>query len=105
MGIPVSLVLIAVGAVLGLAVHPSGSHPVNVNTVGWILLAVGVFGLVLTMLFWDSWAGGRSFRRRGAYGAPPPGYGEAPAAPPAPGYAPRTTVVEEDDPPPAPPPY
>ena len=103
MGIPVSLILIAVGAVLGLAVHPTGSHPVNVNTVGWILLAVGVFGLVLTLLFWDSWAGGGYLRRRRVYSTGPPGYGEAPPA--APGYGPRrTTVVEEDDPPPPMPP-
>lgn len=93
MGIPVSLILIAAGLVLALAVH-SHSSGVDINTVGWILFAVGSLGLVLTLLFWDSWFG------RGAWdrGAP---YAEAR------GYrrGPRRVVVEEDDGPPPPPPY
>lgn len=64
MGVGVSLVLIAVGAILAWAVtaHVSG---VDVNTVGWILMVIGIAGLVLSMIFWSSWGGfhpGRPYR-------------------------------------------
>jgi uncharacterized protein DUF6458 len=76
MGIGVSLVLIAVGAVLALAVNADVSG-VNIHTVGWIVLIVGAVGLVLSMIFWSSWAGPGywSQRRRTTYvdeGPPPP---------------------------------
>jgi Domain of unknown function (DUF6458) len=97
---PVSLILIAAGLVLALAVHPSDTSSVDVNTVGWILFAVGAVGMLLTLLFWDSWAGPGYWRRRHTY--PAAGYPPAPGVPPR-----RTTVVEEDVPPPPdpPPPY
>ena len=56
MGVGVSLILIAVGAVLAWAVDVSTSG-FNVNTVGYILLVVGIIGLILSMIFWSSWAG------------------------------------------------
>ena len=56
MGLGVSIFLIAVGLILALAVHTSTSG-VDVNTVGWILTIVGAVGLVLSMIFWSSWAG------------------------------------------------
>jgi len=86
MGIPVSILLIAVGAILAFAVDATTSG-VNIDAVGWILMAAGLLGLVLSMILWDSWAGGGYWghrRRRVAYDAPP-------AAPPA-----RRTVVRED---------
>ena len=49
MGIGVSLILIAVGAILLWAV----AYPV----IGGILLAVGVLGIVLSLVFWSSWGG------------------------------------------------
>jgi hypothetical protein len=49
MGVGVSLILIAIGAVLVWATA--------VTTIGWILLAVGVFGVVLSLVFWSSWGG------------------------------------------------
>ena len=56
MGIGVSLILIAAGAVLAFAVHASSSS-FNVNAIGIILLVVGGIGLVISMLFWSSWGG------------------------------------------------
>ena len=56
MGIGVSLILIAVGAVLAFAVHVTTSG-FNVNTVGYILLIVGVVGALISLIFWSSWGG------------------------------------------------
>ena len=64
MGIGVSLLLIAIGAVI---VAVTGG-----NAIGWIILAVGAFGILLSIVFWSSWGG---FAGR------------------------RTTVVEERQPP------
>ena len=63
MGIGVSLILIAVGAVLAFAVHVTTSG-FNVNTVGYILLVVGVVGALISLVFWSSWAGPGYFTRR-----------------------------------------
>jgi Domain of unknown function (DUF6458) len=56
MGIGVSLILIAVGAVLAFAVHVSTSG-FNLHTIGWILLIVGALGALLSLVFWSSWGG------------------------------------------------
>jgi hypothetical protein len=67
MGIGVSLILIAAGAVLVWAVHVSVSG-VNLHTIGWILLAVGALGVFLSLIFWSSWGGwGAPARRRAPY--------------------------------------
>ena len=63
MGIGVSLILIAVGAVLAFAVHVSTSG-FNVHTVGYILLIVGAIGALLSLVFWSSWGGVGGTRRR-----------------------------------------
>ncbi len=78
MGLGVSIFLIALGAILAFAVNAEVSG-LDVQTVGWIVLAVGVLGLVLSMLFWSSWGGPGYFgRRRTTYvdegPPPPPGY-------------------------------
>jgi len=65
-GIGVSLFLIAVGAVLAFAVHVT-SNGFDVNTVGVILLAVGIFGVILSMFFWSSWGGGGGGTNRETY--------------------------------------
>ena len=61
MGIGVSLFLIAVGAILKFALHMSVHVPrigvVDMDVVGWILMAVGALGLVVALVI-----GGR--RRR-----------------------------------------
>ena len=58
-GIGVSLFLIAAGAILAWAVEFE-SEGIDLNAVGIILLVVGVVGLLLSMLFWSSFA---PFRR------------------------------------------
>jgi hypothetical protein len=50
MGIGVSLILIAIGAVI---VAASSSY----DAIGWIILAVGAFGILLSVIFWSSWGG------------------------------------------------
>jgi len=56
MGIGVSMILIAVGAVLAFAVHVTTSG-FNVHTVGYILLVVGIVGVLISLVFWSSWGG------------------------------------------------
>ena len=53
MGIGGSIFLLAVGAILAFAVnaHISG---IDVNVIGWILMAAGLIGLVITLWFWNS---------------------------------------------------
>jgi hypothetical protein len=72
MGLGVSLFLIAAGAILTWAVNATVSG-VDINTIGVILLVVGIVGVVLSMIFWSSWGG--------------------------PGYASRRSTVVEDGPP------
>ena len=69
MGIGVSLLLIAAGAILVWAVDATVSG-VNLVTVGWILLVIGIVGGLLSMIFWSSWAGPGYFSRRRTVGAP-----------------------------------
>jgi hypothetical protein len=63
MGIGVSLVLIAIGAILTWAVNATVSG-VDVNAVGVILMIVGAVGLLLSLMFWSSW-GSYGFARNG----------------------------------------
>jgi hypothetical protein len=71
MGISVSLILLAVGAVI-VAVTSTYA------TIGWILVAVGVLGIILSLIFWSAWGG----------------FGGAREAPPAGGPR-RRTIIEE----------
>jgi len=78
MGMGVSLLLVAVGAVLAWAVNATVTG-IEIHTIGWILLAVGAFGVLLSLMFWSSWGG---------FGSPadgPDGSGRR-----------RRTVVRED---------
>jgi hypothetical protein len=56
MGISLSLLLAAGGAILIWAVHATSSG-FNVHSAGVILLVVGVIGLLLSLVFWSSWGG------------------------------------------------
>jgi hypothetical protein len=73
MGVGVSLILIAAGAILTWAVNAT-VNGLDINTVGVILLIVGIIGLLLSLVFWSSWGGfGGPARRRTTYveDAPP----------------------------------
>jgi hypothetical protein len=73
MGLGIGIVLAAAGAVLAFAVSATVSG-VNIHAVGWILLIVGIVGILLSMIFWSSWAGPGYFSRRRTYldEGPPP---------------------------------
>ena len=89
MGIAVSLILVAVGAILVWGVE-TDAEGLNVDAVGVILMIVGLVGFLLTLMFWQSWLGRGGFRRQT--------YVEraAPAAPVAPAGD-RRVVVEEEE--------
>jgi uncharacterized protein DUF6458 len=61
-GIGTSIFLIAVGAILKYAVT-ADAEGVNLDTVGLILMIVGIIGLLLSLLWMTIWA---DRRRRGA---------------------------------------
>src|SRR5881227_2216293 len=99
MGVAVSLIVTAAGFILALAVHPSHPGSVNVNTVGWILVVVGLVAFLLDLMLWSEWGPGYMRRTVVADGVAPVrrrGYA----------YPRRRTVVEEEEVsgPPAPPP-
>ena len=74
MGVGVSILLIAAGAILTWAVTATVSG-VSIHTVGVILLVVGIVGLVVSMIFWSSWGGpGYWGGRRRTYMEEGPGY-------------------------------
>jgi hypothetical protein len=73
MGIGVSLILIAAGAILTWAVNASVSG-IDINTIGIILMVVGAIGLVLSLMFWSTWGGVGNTRRRTTVVDDGPGY-------------------------------
>jgi len=56
MGISLSILLIAVGAILTWAVNASVSG-IDLQVAGVILMVVGVIGLIASLVFWSSWGG------------------------------------------------
>ena len=75
MGLGVGIFLAAIGAILIWAVSADVSG-VNVHAIGWILLIVGIVGIILSMIFWSSWAGPGYWSRRRTY------VDDGPAGPP-----------------------
>lgn len=74
MGIGVSLLLIAGGAILVWGVNATVAG-LDVNAIGVILMVVGIIGLILSLIFWSSWGGWHGGgRRRETYveDRPPP---------------------------------
>jgi len=116
-GIGAGIFLVAIGAILTWAVKNPEDGSVNIHVVGVILMCAGLAGVLLSLLFWESWAGFGRWTQRRAYAAPapPPAAVVDPAPPVADPYAVappqvdaygrqvrRTTYVEEA--PPGPPP-
>jgi uncharacterized protein DUF6458 len=62
------LFLIAVGAILRFGISTASTHGVAVHTIGDILMAVGVLGVLLWLVVWAPWAR----NRRVAYRRPVP---------------------------------
>jgi hypothetical protein len=71
MGIGAGLILIAAGAILAFAVEAEVSG-VDITAVGWILLVVGIVGVLLSLVFWGSWGGFGARRERVYRDEPPP---------------------------------
>ena len=65
MGISLSILMIAVGAILAWAVNAEVSG-IDVQAAGVILVVVGVIGFIASLVFWSSWGG---FGNRDASGA------------------------------------
>ena len=63
MGIGISLLLIAAGAILTWAVNATVSG-LSIHAVGVILLVVGIVGLALSLVFWSNWGGVGGGNRR-----------------------------------------
>ena len=57
-----SIFLIAVGAILTWAVT-ADVNGLNVQTVGVILMVVGIAGALISFIFWSSWGGFGGYRR------------------------------------------
>jgi hypothetical protein len=79
MGVSLSLLFIAVGAILTFAVSATVSGA-SIPTIGIILMVVGAIGLVFSLIFWSSWGG---------FGGASGGGGTS---------APQTTVIKDDRP-------
>lgn len=88
MGISFSLLLVAAGAILAFAVQDNVAE-LDLGAIGWVMMVVGIIGLLFSLLFWSSFAPfgesiGRAPRRRSA------GYiDDAPTG--------RRTVIDEYD--------
>jgi hypothetical protein len=63
MGIGVSLILIAAGAILTWAVEATVSG-VSIHAIGVILMVVGAVGLLISLVLWSSWGAGVPGSRR-----------------------------------------
>jgi hypothetical protein len=104
MGIVVSLILIAVGAILVWGVNAESSD-FNVDAVGVILMIVGFVAFLLSLMMWRSWWGPGVLASRRTYVDD-----RAAPAPTDPYTGSRRRVVEEEQvgggplPPGAPPP-
>ncbi|MEV4348094.1 DUF6458 family protein [Actinoplanes sp. NPDC049596] len=100
MGIGGSIFLLAVGAILAFAVNADISG-LDINIIGWILMAAGLVGLIITLWFWNNRR--RTVVTRQSAAAPAPG-----VDPMYPNQQVRSEYREtrrEDVPPPPPPGY
>jgi hypothetical protein len=91
MGLAVSLILVAAGAILawGITDEPEG---LNLDAIGAVLIVVGIVGFILSLLLWRSRWGPGYFSRE-TYVEDGPGRSWY-------GTRRRTTYVEDEPPPP-----
>ena len=100
MGFLIGLIVTVVGFILALAVHPTHPGSVNVNTVGWIMVVVGLIAFFADLVFWSSWGPGWGHR---TYVQQEPGYGPRYGAYQSRrGYGRRRVIEEEEGNPPGP---
>jgi hypothetical protein len=92
MGIGGSIFLLAVGAILAFAVNANVSG-IDINVIGWILMAAGLVGLIITLWYWNG-------RRRTVVTR----QSQTPVAGPTAGYAAEYRETRREDGPPPPPP-
>lgn len=75
MGLGVGILMLAIGAILTFAINISTAGTgVNIHAIGLILMAIGALGILLSLVFWSSWAGPGYWSRRrvaGPYDGPP----------------------------------
>jgi hypothetical protein len=101
MGIVISLILIAFGAILTWAVNSSGGS-VDPQVVGVILMVMGIIVFLISLVLWRTWWGAGFW---GGFG--PAAYDNGDVVVRRRVYRParrRTTYVEEEPPPPPGPP-
>src|SRR5436305_1653931 len=95
MGFLIGLIVTVVGFILALAVHPTHPGSVNVNTVGWIMVVVGLIAFFADLVLWSSW--GPAYARPTYVEQGPrygPGYGAYPGRW---GFGGRRRVIEEEE--------
>ena len=95
MGFIVSLLIIAIGAILTWGVKDT-SNAINLDAVGVILMIVGAIGFTLSAIFWSSFWGPGYFRR--TYAAEGPAHGRRRVRRAAPADVVEEEVVEEGPP-------
>ena len=95
MRIGAALALIAVGAILRFAIAISVTHGIYLQTIGDILMGVGLLGLILWFIVWAPRSQGRRMRYRqttATEGGPP-----YPPQTRAPGTYTHDEAIYEDD--------
>ena len=100
----IGIVISGVGFILALAVHPTDTSSVNVNTIGWILVVVGIVAFLADLLLWSS-RGPGYLRRRTVVNDPAYDANLAGTYPAGGAYGGRRRVIEEEEAAPPPPGY
>jgi len=57
MGVAMSIVMIAVGAIPCASPYQSPQPGFNLHSIGLILIILGIVSLLLSIMFWGSWGG------------------------------------------------